>query len=147
MRLFKFILGLVSWATLWMICAKKTWETLRSELKWKTAEQKAKIIWNELVDIWKELANLLQDLPENEQVRELAKLGKDNVVEMIKKAKISWSESVTEYLPVLQEALKEIEKWLKARWSTLKKQWVEVKSDIKKSLSKTVKNIKKKISK
>ena len=144
MKALRFIFGLLSWATIWLLCAKKSWKTLRGELSWKTSEQKAKIIWNELMEVWIEIAALLKDLPESKQVKELTKLWKDKLTDTIKMAKES--DTLKEYLPKMQTALKEIEAWLKKQWAKLKKQWVKWWNHIKKKVNKTVDKLKKKVS-
>jgi len=146
MKLLKFLFGLVWWATVWMLCAKKTWKALRKELSWKTSDQKIKIIWNELVQVWKELSKILKDLPENEQIKELTKLWEKKLSELIKNVKKYWFDWLNEYLPVMQEALSQIEKWLKEKWVILKKQSEKKIKNIKKWTKEIVKKIKKKVS-
>lgn len=154
MKAIKFLFGLVSWATIWLLCAKKSWKTLRGELSWKTSEQKAKIIWEELLEIWREVTWIIKSLPENEHIKELTKLWKDKLTIMIEEAKNS--ECVKEYLPKIQAALKEVESWMREAWEEIKKKgkkvWEKLKQtwkawkEIKKKITKAVSKIKSKVS-
>lgn len=106
MKLIKFILWLCSWATLWLLYAKKSGKDLRSQLKWKSNEEQAKAIWNELLELWKVLTDDLKKLPENKQVQELIKLWKAKLELLIKDAKFNKCQALKSYLPELEKALK-----------------------------------------
>jgi flagellar hook-length control protein FliK len=154
MGLFKILFWAVSWLAAWLLLAKKTWVEFRKDLEWKTSEEKAKIFWEEILLMWKDLLDELKKLPENEQVQKLKSLWQEKLETLtdeiknswVKKAwelKEFWKNKLDELLPKLEKTLEEIkENWWKIideKISDAKKMWWEKINIAKKEVKKIFK--------
>lgn len=151
MKGLKLLFWLVSWATLWVLFAKKSWKKLRDQLKWKENEEKAKIIWTELLSIWKEILEEVKDLSESEAAEKLKTLWKEKLETLTKEIKENWNEKLKELLPKLECAVEEGKKIAtKKAWDFTKcasRKCKEIKKEVKKEAVKTTKEVKKTVEK
>ena len=147
MSLFKILFGATTWLAVWLLFAKKSGNELRNDLKWKTSEEKAKILWNEILKTWKDLLEELKKIPENEQIEKIKILWKEKIEilkdeikkqgwEKISDFKDFWKEKLDELLPKLENTLDEIKK----NWWEIAKEKI---SDAKKFSWKKIKEVKK----
>ena len=147
MNLFKLLFWVIWGAVATLLFNKKSWKALRNKLKWKKPEDQAKLIWNELLELWNEIVDSVKDLSDSEQVQEFCKLWKTKLKKVIKEAKAEWNDFLNEHLPKLEKALKECESSTKKTVKTAKKTIKKKANAAKKSVTKTVKKAKKTITK
>ena len=147
MKIFKLLFGLVSWAALWMLFAKKTWKDLRKSLHGKSTEAKAKILWEQLLWLWKDLFEEAKELPENEAVKKLTKIWKEKLEEIIKEVKENWNEMLEEILPKLEKAAKEAQVTATKKVATVKKAATKKVWEVKKAAAKKAKTVRKTVEK
>ena len=82
MSLFKVLFWATTWLAAWLLLAKKSWKEFREDLNWKSNEEKSKIIWKEILSMWKDLVEELKNDKDTASTIVHAKLVNSEIFDM-----------------------------------------------------------------